>query len=101
MNAKLIDRWEEKRQIFNAMFAKLSKKVNVAKDWRLAEFGIGKWGFGRFYADHVASVVGIDIENYASHHPGVEFALSDGVTIPLASNTVDMTVSHSSTRARW
>jgi len=39
--------------------------------------------------------VGIDIEDYSKHHPGVEFVLSDGLSIPLPDASVHMTVSHS------
>lgn len=60
-----------------------------------AEFGIGKWGFGRFYREMGSSVVGIDIVDYSARHPGVEFVLSDGDTINLPDASVDMTVSHS------
>ena len=87
--------WEAKRKIFDDLYGRLTKRIVVAPTWRVAEFGIGKWGFARFYAQHVASVVGVDIEDYSAHHPGVEFVVSDGYTIPLADCSVDLTVSHS------
>ena len=73
----------------------LVQKIKVSPTWRVAEFGIGKWGFGRFYLEMFDSVVGIDIRDYSSCHPGVEFVLSDGATIPLKKNSVDMVASHS------
>ena len=88
-------KWEEKQRIFDHLFGRLTQQITVSPTWRVAEFGIGRWGFARFYARHVSSVVGVDIEDYSAHHPGVEFVVSDGYTVPLADDSIDLTVSHS------
>jgi len=87
--------WAAKENIFNNLFKTLLQKAQISNEWTVAEFGIGKWGFGRFYLQHVKRVIGIDIEDYSARHPGVEFALSDGETIPIEDAAVDMVVSHS------
>jgi len=94
-DADQADKWAKKRAIFDHMLRQLTKVVRLRRDWTIAEFGIGRWGFGRFYAPYVEKVYGIDIEDYADRHPGVEFVLSDGQTIPLPSASVDLVVSHS------
>lgn len=87
--------WAEKRRIFDTLKDYLLKRVQISPGWRVAEFGVGKWGFARFYLEITQSAVGIDIEDYSSFHPGVDFVLSDGVTVPLPDDTIDLTVSHS------
>ena len=88
--------WQRKRAIFENLFDFYKANGGVVRQsFRIAEFGVGRWGFARFYNEYVNSVVGIDIADYSRFHPGVEFVVSDGVNIPLADESVDMVVSHS------
>lgn len=81
--------------IFANLFAHFEKIVTWKPGWSVAEFGVGKRGFARHYAERFADVVGIDIEDYSHLHPGVRFCLSDGDRVSLPDRSMDLVVSHS------
>lgn len=90
-----VERWKAKELIFKSAFEHLCSHVKIDPTWTVAEFGVGKWGFARFYKAQFNCVFGIDIENYSKYHPGVEFFLSDGQTTTIKNESVDLTASHS------
>lgn len=88
--------WEKKKLIFENLLNFLQIKVDLFSDWKILEFGVGKYGFAGFYNQLFYKVYGLDIEDYSKYHPGVEFLIYDGNSpIPLENNSVDMVVSHS------
>lgn len=90
------ERWELTSKIFDDLFSHLSSKVQLSNSHTLLEFGIGKWGFGQFYKQKFDTVYGLDVEDYSSQHPGINFLLYDGVSpIPLEDKSLDIIVSHS------
>lgn len=90
------ERWELTSKIFDDLFSHLSSTVKLSNSHTLLEFGIGKWGFGKFYKQKFETVYGLDVEDYSSQHPGVNFLLYDGVSpIPLEDKSLDIIVSHS------
>ena len=88
-------RWLQSAAIFSKLYGYLQETVQISSRSIVAEYGIGKYGFGTFYLKKFSKVYGIDIEDYSARHPGVEFLLSDGDTIPLPNESVDLVVSHS------
>ena len=88
-------RWRLSHQIFENYFSYLGDHVPIHRKWSIAEIGVGKWGFGRFYARKFEQVFGVDIEDHSARHPGVEFVFSDGRDVPLPSGCVHLVVSHS------
>lgn len=84
-----------KRELFGTLLSHFAAHVKINERWSLAEFGIGKGGFGRFYKDHFLKVYGIDIRDFSAHHPGVEFVISDGRSIPMEDASVHVVASHS------
>jgi SAM-dependent methyltransferase len=89
------EKWAKSAAVFERLFSFLQSVVSIKRDAVVAEFGIGKWGFGHFYAEKFSKVYGIDVEDYSRYHPGIEFLISDGDTIPLPDQSVDLVVSHS------
>ena len=88
--------WQKKRAIFDNLFRFLELRIDLYADFTVLEFGVGKWGFAGFYNDIFEKVYGLDIEDYSTFHPGVDFILYDGESrIPMADSSVDMVVSHS------
>ncbi len=87
----------KKQQIFYSLWFRFRLKYPFyfPRSKSIAEFGIGKGGFGDFYASKFGRVYGIDIEDYSAHYNNVDFILSDGKTCGLADNAVDMVASHS------
>lgn len=86
---------DRRRALFDALFDYFGQHAKVDPSWQMAEFGIGKSGFGQFYSEKFARVLGIDIRDFSRFHPGVEFVISDGLTIPLKDRSLDMVASHS------
>lgn len=86
---------DHKRPVFDTYFEYCNRHARIDRSWTVAEFGVGIGGFARFYAEHCQKVIGIDIEDYSEHHPGIDFVLSDGLDIPLPTASVDMVASHS------
>ena len=84
-----------RKKVFEHFFGILLQHVKVDGSETVAEYGVGRAGFGRFYAEKFNKVYGIDLEDYSEFHPGVEFALSNGIVTPIADNTLDMVFSHS------
>lgn len=84
-----------KRAIFENLFAHLSEHVEIGPKWTVAEFGIGRIGFGSFYKEHCARVIGIDVVDFSENHPDLEFVLSNGTDIPLPDECCHAVVSHS------
>lgn len=85
-----------KQAIFDNLFSWLKKNVSsLNSDWTVAEFGVGRTGFSSLYAKHFKRVIGIDIEDYSSHHPGIDFVLATNNSIDIQNGTVDLVVSHS------
>lgn len=80
---------------FEDLFNWSRNYIPYNKDWIMLEFGIGKHGFGSLYKNHVNKVFGLDIYDYSAQHPGVDFILSDGNSIPLPDESVNLVVSHS------
>lgn len=89
------DRWTMIENVYHSMSKTLDAYIPCSSQWSVAEFGIGRWGFGQFYAKRFKKVYGIDIEDYAAYHPGVEFILSDARRISMPDGSVHLTVSHS------
>ena len=58
------EKWARERQIYHNLAQHLKKHVQLQPEWFLLEFGIGNWGFGRFYQECVGTVYGVDIEDY-------------------------------------
>jgi len=89
--------WQKKRDIFDHFFNIFTGIIPFNSENTVAEFGVGKWGFGRFYSEKYKKVYGIDIEDYSEFHPNVEFILSkendENINIP--DQTVDIVFSHS------
>lgn len=91
----LEEQWNVKRKAFQTYYSLFEKHAKIDPSWTIAEFGVGVWGFARFYAEKCKKVIGIDIEDYSRHHPGIDFIISDGDTVPMLTSSVDMVVSHS------
>jgi len=89
------DRLTRKRTIFEDYFSWLQMNVEVNKGWTLLEFGTGKDGFAKFYGEHVTQSIALDVQDYSSFHPGLKFIVSDGKSIPLPKESVDLVASHS------
>lgn len=87
--------WQKKRKIFDYFFDNFTNIIPFNPNCTVAEFGVGKWGFGRFYAEKYKKVYGIDIEDYSSFHPNVEFILSQGVELEMQDQILDIVFSHS------
>lgn len=86
---------DPRRRGFDVYLGYFNKYAKIDNSWTIAEFGVGIGGFARFYKERCQKVIGIDIEDYSAHHPGIEFVLSDGLSIALPDGSVDMVVSHS------
>lgn len=87
--------WKKKRDIFDHFFNVFTEIIPFNPENTVAEFGVGKWGFGRFYSEKYKKVYGVDIEDYSEFHPNVEFILSKGEKIDIPDQTVDIVFSHS------
>jgi SAM-dependent methyltransferase len=63
----------------------------------LLDFGCGTRGYVKLYNEHFGRCLALDIIDYPRRYSreGIEFVLSDGLTIPLADRSVDVVVSHS------
>ena len=86
---------DDPRVIFDDHLAWLKRTVQLNQNWTLLELGVGSHGFARFYREIFARVIGVDIIDYSECHPGIEFVLSDGKSIDLPDESVDIVVSHS------
>jgi len=64
----------------------------------MLEIGVGPNGFAPFYASHVSSFIGLDIDDYTSSYSGISnirIYQYDGITFPLPDKCLDLIVSHS------
>lgn len=61
------------------------------------EFGCGKTGFAADYLRPGRISFGVDLHDYIEHWKklGVNYRISDGVTIPVNDSSIDLVVSHS------
>lgn len=86
---------EDARARFDDLWGWLTRVLAPDPAWTLLELGAGPSGFAPFYAERVAHVVGTDVADFSASYPGLRFVLSDGRTIPLGDESVDMVASHS------
>lgn len=86
---------QQQREIFEGLFDYFISNVPHNNNCTVAEYGVGKWGFGRFYAECYKKTYGIDIEDYSAYQPGVEFVISDGTNTPIENRSIDIVFSHS------
>ena len=86
---------EDARSRFDDLWGWLTRVLAPDPAWILLELGTGPAGFAPFYAERVARVVGTDVTDFSAAYPGMRFVLSDGRTIPLGDESVDMVASHS------
>ena len=84
-----------RRKTYSNLLEWAKQSIKFDKDWTLCEFGIGKKGFASFYMEKVKKAYGVDLVDYSSYHPEVEFVVSDGKHIPLPDESIDIVVSHS------
>ena len=90
--------WRDRKvrqAIFDDLVTWLQLNVEINRNWTALEFGVGELGFATFYKKYVQRMIALDVHDYSSFHSGVEFLLSDGKTIPLEDETVDLVTSHS------
>ncbi len=86
---------EDARALFDDLWGWLERVLVPDPGWTLMELGVGPAGFAPFYAERVARVIGVDVTDFSAAYPGMEFVLSDGHTLALGDESVDMVVSHS------
>jgi SAM-dependent methyltransferase len=86
---------ENRLAIFENLLNWLLANIEIKPHWTALEFGVGELGFATFYKKYVQRMLALDVHDYSSFHPGAEFLLSDGKTIPLEDETVDLVMSHS------
>jgi SAM-dependent methyltransferase len=89
---------ERRLAIFDHTFAWLKQALPVPVDpaWRLLEVGAGLRGFASLYAEHVEHVIGLDLVDYSTRNPGIEYVTADLTgEVPIASQSIDIAVSHS------
>jgi len=84
-----------KKPIFESLFGYLCKIKKFTGNEIVLEFGIGRFGFGKFYKEHFQQVYGVDIVDYSALHRGVEVLILKNGKIPLPDASVDLLVSHS------
>jgi SAM-dependent methyltransferase len=84
-----------RRIYFNDLIEWLERSIKIDRAWTLLEFGVGKRGFPSEYRKRASRVYAVDIFDYSQYYDDVEFIISDGNTIPLQAETVDLVVSHS------
>ena len=86
---------QDARALFDDLWDWLEKVLAPDPSWTVMELGVGPAGFAPFYAERVAKVIGVDVTDFSAAYPGMEFVLTDGRTLPLENESVDMVVSHS------
>lgn len=86
---------EDTRARFDDLWIWLERVLIPDPSWTLMELGVGPAGFAPFYAEQVAKVIGVDVTDFSASYPGMKFVLSDGQTIALDDESVDMVASHS------
>lgn len=84
--------------LFEHLKATLSKEYTLPDKPKgtLVEIGTGiEGGYIECYTPHFQRSVAVDLDDYSANYDGVEFVVSDGLTIPLSDRTADLVVSHS------
>ncbi|XWN33325.1 MAG: class I SAM-dependent methyltransferase [Devosia sp.] len=86
----------DKRALFDNLFDTF--RTHVSDDtsaMSLLDLGCGPDGYVTLYAEHFGPCYGVDLFDYASNYEAITYLKSDGLQIPIRSNSIDCVVSHS------
>lgn len=98
MNTK--DRESLRKVYFENLFTWLQDKISLdaakLKSMSFLDFGSGSFGYTALYKEKFGRAIGLDIHDYSNFYSkDIEFVISDGVSIPVESHSLDLVISHS------
>jgi SAM-dependent methyltransferase len=85
----------EKELIFDNLFTYLERYSPIPHDAVMLEVGVGPDGFVQLYSKKAGHFIGLDVTDYSDKYEDIDYIVYDGLTIPLANDSVDIVVSHS------